>query len=212
MAWVGIGCGSVVLIAIVVGGILFGLGKRLFDDIKEDMGRDPMQDSAELVVELLPNLEKISENESIGEMTVRNRETGEDMTLTYTDLAEGNFMIPQPDGTQTPVGSTDLTPVPSWVPTYPNVDGPPRLILRETPTTIEGIITFQTRDLIANVDSFFKTNMSSSGSTTSTSTNFGTLERMRCTFRSGDHSLAVTTSRNGASNPVKVQVHFTDTK
>ena len=212
LAWAGIGCGGVLVIAIIAAGFLYGLGKQKWNELQTELATDPRKEAAERVVGLHPDLEKISANDATHEMTIRIQGTGEEMTLSYADLANGDFNITGADGSVTPAGSTDLSMVPVWVPIYPRVNGDPRVIQSETPARTEGLISFVAADTMEDVGNFFETAMSSSSSSSKSSITVGDAERMRRSFRKGKNSLEITGSRSGAGEPLRVQVHYTDDK
>ncbi|WP_193212780.1 hypothetical protein [Luteolibacter marinus] len=208
LAWAGIGCGGLLAVAIVAGSFLFGIGKRAFEEVREELGRDPAQQAAVTVVSVHPGLQKVSENESKGEMTVSNRATGEELTLSYEELASLEFELTAADGTTTPAGTTDLAGIPSWVPVYPRVDGSPRLVRNDTPAKFEGIVSLVASDSLADVDAFYDSAMSSSSSSSRVSTSFGDVERMSRTFREGKTTLEVIVSRSGSGAPLRVVLHY----
>lgn len=90
LAWVGIGCGGLVLLAIIVliiGGIF---GAKMMKDLGLDLEDDPDKIAAEVVIKMDPAYEKISSDDETGEMTIRDKD-GNVMTLKYTDIAESRF-------------------------------------------------------------------------------------------------------------------------
>ncbi len=91
LAWVGIGCGGLVVIAIIVmiiGGVWF---TKKAKELGVDFQKNPERAAAELVVNLSPDLEKVSTDEEAGTMTIRKQD-GTEMTLTYQDISEGKFI------------------------------------------------------------------------------------------------------------------------
>lgn len=100
LAWVGIGCGGLLLIGIIV---VIGLGLLGANKMKEmgvDFQKNPERAAAEMVVSMRPDLEKISTNEEAGTITVRNKD-GKEMTLTYKEISEGKDL--NPDAVMPPV-------------------------------------------------------------------------------------------------------------
>lgn len=107
IAWVGIGCGGVLLLIIVA---LIATGMWGMNKAKElglDFENDPDRATAELVVSMSPDLEKISSDEEAGTITIRTKD-GKVMTLTYTDIKERKFMNQETE--VSPAGPTDETP------------------------------------------------------------------------------------------------------
>jgi len=98
LAWVGIGCGGVVvlgLIAIVVGGMYLG-GKA--KEVLEQAEGNPERFAAEMVVKFNPDMEMVEANDEEGKMTIRMKKTGEELTFSYADIKEGKFMVTTSDG------------------------------------------------------------------------------------------------------------------
>jgi hypothetical protein len=126
LAWVGIGCGGVALLGVIVVGLLVWTGvkqaKGLMDEIAKEMKENPAKDSAELIVEANPDIEKVSQYDDTGEMTVRIRSTGEEITFQFQDLAKGPGELKDTNGNVIGPVQGDLTQVPSWVPRYPGLE------------------------------------------------------------------------------------------
>ncbi len=89
MGWVGIGCGTVLIIAILVISLLVGFCKRTMGDLSE-FQRNPEKAAAELMVRMNPELEMVSRDEGAGEMTIRTKD-GEEIVLSYKDISEGKL-------------------------------------------------------------------------------------------------------------------------
>lgn len=116
IAWVGIGCGGLLILAIIAGAIIFSKVKGKFDEF----ARNPEKAAAEMVVSLNPELEMVSQDEEAGEMTIRTKD-GEEKTLSYQDIAEGRITVTDAEGNVTRMGSADLSQVPEWVPRAPDL-------------------------------------------------------------------------------------------
>jgi hypothetical protein len=119
IGWVGIGCGTFLIIGIIASVIIFSVVKKSIDSFT----RNPEKSLAELFVRASPELEKISEDDAKGEMTIRTKK-GEQFTVSYKELAEGKFSFTDSKGNKTQLGgSSDLTEVPAWVPRVPSITG-----------------------------------------------------------------------------------------
>ena len=116
IAWVGIGCGGLLVIAIIVGAIVFSKVKGTL----EDFAANPEKAAAEMIVSMNPELEMVSQDEENGTMTIRTKD-GKEMTLSYQDIAEGKMEVTDADGNTTRLGSPDLSLVPAWVPKAPDL-------------------------------------------------------------------------------------------
>lgn len=94
LAWVGIGCGAIILIIvlIVVAGGWFIAGKV------KDAAANPELAAARMIVRLNPDLEEVSYSEKDGTITVRNKESGQKITATFADIKDGKFSLTGEDG------------------------------------------------------------------------------------------------------------------
>src|SRR5690606_13549317 len=79
LGWVGIGCGTLVVIAVLVISLLIGWCKKTVGDFS-DFQKNPEKAAAELMVRMNPDVEKVSENDATGEMTIRTKD-GKEVTL-----------------------------------------------------------------------------------------------------------------------------------
>jgi hypothetical protein len=111
IAWVGIGCGGLIILATIVGGIIFSKVKNKFDEIV----KNPEKAAAEWVVSRNPDLKMVSQDQEAGKMTIRTKD-GKELTLSYQDISEGRITMTDSDGNMTRIGSSDLSQVPGWVP------------------------------------------------------------------------------------------------
>jgi len=111
IAWLGIGCGGLILIGLIVGGILFSV----FSKKMKEFAANPEKAGAEMMVSMNPDLEKVSQDDTKGEMTIRTKD-GEEVTLSYKDISEGRITVKDKDGNETSLGSAELSQVPAWVP------------------------------------------------------------------------------------------------
>ncbi len=116
LAWVGIGCGGLLLIALALGVYVFILAKQKIDEI----AANPEKAAAGMVISMHPELKMLSQDEAKGTMTLRTAD-GKEMTLSYKDIKEGKFIMTDKDGNVTSIGSPDLSQVPAWVPKAPDL-------------------------------------------------------------------------------------------
>ena len=206
LAWVGIGCGGLLLLGIIAGAFLFGAVKRKYDEAVKEFAENPEKMVAEQVVSMNPDLEMLSEDDEAGEMTIRNSATGEETTITYRDLAEGKLTVKGKDGSVTQLGSAEISSVPAWVPVYPTMDNPVLPFHQDKAGEIHGLLSFTTSDAPDDVIAFYEGGMSSA-SQSSSSVNVGDLERASKTFRDGKKKLSISTQR-ASGKPTQVQVGY----
>ncbi len=98
LAWVGIGCGGVLVFAAVVLLLIGILVTKKVREFAAEMDNDPVRAGAELVVRFNPDLEIVGEDKTNGTLTLRTKSTGEQVTLSYADVAEGRLKLSTPDG------------------------------------------------------------------------------------------------------------------
>lgn len=142
LAWVGIGCGAILLLAvaaIVVGGYIFKT--KVVDPVAEN----PTMAAAEMIVRMNPELELVSSDREKGTLTVRNKKDGEVVTVDASKISEngsisfetdegktvidtsgaqeggdGTIKVSGADGQEMTFGGGDAPKnLPDWVPVYP---------------------------------------------------------------------------------------------
>lgn len=140
LAWIGIGCGALVLIGVVAMFFIGYMAKRQLDKFEDN----PAMAAATLAVQLNPELELVSSDPEKNTLTIKNIKTGEVVTLSAEDIKDGKFTVTTAEGTTTldmdaqgeDGGSMTVTNekgevakfsggggapqnLPSWLPVYP---------------------------------------------------------------------------------------------
>lgn len=133
LAWAGIGCGGLLLIALALGVYGFIVAKKKIDEF----AANPEKATAEMIISMQPDLKMLSQDEVNGTMTLRTKD-GEEMTLSYKDIAEGKIIVTDKDGSTTRIGSSDLSQVPAWVPKPPDLTEGVSLFHSEAGSKITG--------------------------------------------------------------------------
>ena len=184
LAWVGIGCGSVAVIGVVVVSLLgifvFQRGRELVEDATgsgsvaeflEDMQDNPAKTAAETMIRMNPELDLIGSDDGAGTVTFGNTRTGEEATLNFEEIVEGRLSMTTSEGDlsvdpsgvtvtgpegETRVGATaDLSGVPDWVPVYPGATDTRSMMHSATADGVMGALTSTTsHDLQTVVDHF----------------------------------------------------------
>jgi hypothetical protein len=165
IAWVGIGCGGLLIIAIIVGSVIFSMLKGKFDDF----AKNPEKAGAELVVSMNPDLEMVSQDEEQGEMTIRTKD-GKEVTLSYKDISEGRITVEDADGNVTNIGSTDLSVVPAWVPRAPDLSDTISTFHTESGSEINGQFSGKTPATADELKTFYGDAASTLGTSSSSNT------------------------------------------
>ncbi len=152
IAWVGIGCGTILLIAVVVVSLLVGMCSRKLGDFS----KNPEKAAAEMMVSMNPDLKKVSQDDSKGEMTIRTKD-GQEMTLSYKDVSNGKFTIKDAKGNVTQFGQSDLKSVPEWVPRLPGMKTSTGSFHTQDGGKITGIYNATSEGPIDTIEESFKT-------------------------------------------------------
>jgi hypothetical protein len=178
LAWVGIGCGvlTVIIIAVVmVGGFFLA---RTVKNVAEDFEDNPGLATARLIVKASPELEEVEVDEDAGTMTIRNRKTGELITVNFDDIQEGRFSwtadgqemtvdvsdaedgtvkieSSDGDGFALTTGAAVSEEIPEWVPVYPGSE-PANRGTMTTNDSVNGNFTLSTDDAVADVLGFYR--------------------------------------------------------
>lgn len=183
-AWLAIGCVVLILIGLgscVVGGYFL---KQKIGAMGADFEKNPTKAAAELAVKMNPELEMVRSDDET--MTIRNKKTGEEVTVNFEDAKNGKFSFETKDGKATldasggedgkPAGLTVTGPngekstimaggavaAPSWVPQYPggtassNYDA-------DNAESHSGVFTVETTDSPDQVATYYKTQLESAG-------------------------------------------------
>jgi len=185
LAWVGIGCG-VIMVIVVVGLVIGGyFVARSVKSVAEDFEDNPGLAAARLVVKASPELEEVEVDEDAGTMTIRNTRTGELVTVNFEDIKQGRFSwtaggeevtvdvsdaesgtvkIESSDGKgfQLSTGDAVTEDVPEWVPIYPGTEPKNRGSMK-TDTTVSGNYTASTDDGVDEVLDWFRNELSAAG-------------------------------------------------
>jgi len=191
-AWVGIGCGGLLMFAlvclIVVSALLSrgcGFIEEKVNEVAADFEDNPAMATARMIVKLNPELEEVSTDEEAGTITVRNKKTGEVVTVDFDDIEEGKLVfstdkgdvtvdaseldesgsmtVTSEDGTVVfATGKASAGDIPSWVPMYPGTEPSSRHSMR-TDTTASGGFEVTTADPVADVLEFYREALESAG-------------------------------------------------
>lgn len=167
LAWVGIGCGTFVIIGII--GAVFAVG--WLKGKVDNFAKNPDKAAAELLVKVNPDLEMVSQDDKKGEMTIRTKK-GEVVTLSYKDIAKGKITVTGADGSVSQLGGADISKVPSWVPQAPGLSDTYGAFHQETPKEITGAYSAKTTTSPEDLEEFFKTEAGKLGLTSSSRSSF----------------------------------------
>ena len=208
LAWVGIGCGGLLLIALALGVYGFIVAKKKIDEF----AANPEKAAAEMVISMAPDFEKLSQDDAKGTMTIRTK-GGEEMTLSYKDIAEGKFTVTDKDGNTTMVGSPDLSNVPAWVPKAPDFTDGLSVFHSEAANEISGQFSGKSKRGAEDLRTFFESEASSLGltSSSSSSVNMGSTTTISLDFSGGGKSLKIVITEKPGSATL-VNTNYSENK
>ena len=136
MAWLGIGYGGLLIMALELGTYVFFIAKNALGEFTAN----PRKAAVEFVFSGNPALEEVSHGDAKGTMTIRTK-SGEEMTLSYKDIAEGKITLKGKDGDVTQLGSQGLSAVPGWVPKPADLSGGISLFHADSALEVAGQLT-----------------------------------------------------------------------
>jgi hypothetical protein len=210
MAWVGMGCGGLLVIAIIAVALVVGWGKRKFSELQDEFASSTYDSAARIMVEMHPDLEMVMENPETGEVTVRVSSTGEQLSFDPEELAHGSVTIKGSDGTEMILGQGDLADVPAWVPRYPGVLDERALFNKQGAGGSKGLLSFSSGDTPVQVEDFYDKELGRFSSSGSSSLNFGSVEQRTLTYGEGTKEVEVTIVVPGAGDATQVTLSYED--
>jgi hypothetical protein len=99
LAWIGIGCGALAVLAAIGFFIMLAAGGWFLKKQADKLEKNPALTTAEWIVRANPDLEVVSTDEDEGTLTIRNTKTGETVTMNAKDVSEGRIEFKTKDGT-----------------------------------------------------------------------------------------------------------------
>jgi hypothetical protein len=187
LAWLGIGCGVLVVLIVValsLGGLF--LAKKAKDVVGDlDFEGNPGLAAARMVVRLSPELEEVAVDEEAGTITIRNAKTGEEATFDFEDVKEGRIAwkvgdrevsidaseveggnvvtVTGDEGTwKLTTGADAAGELPDWVPVYPGAEPEGRTMM-SSDEGVTGTFGFNTEDEVSEVISFYRSQLGDQG-------------------------------------------------
>jgi hypothetical protein len=143
LVWIALGCGVlliVVVLILVLGGFLVA---RKVKQIAGDFSDNPAMVAARLIVAANPDLEVVSADEDAETITLRNKKTGEEITVDLEDVKKGRIHFKTGEGEEVNVdvgageggsvirvesdegkvviGGASDAQLPEWLPSYPGL-------------------------------------------------------------------------------------------
>jgi hypothetical protein len=187
LVWIAAGCGVlllVVLIVLIAGGIFIGRKAKEFAAGAE---KNPALVVAKMIAAANPDIEVVAEDTDAGTLTLRNKKTGEIITMNAEDIKDGKisfktdkggevkisgsakegeqgFKIESDEGTLE-FGAGASTTLPDWLPAYPGAESR-GTYSGEGKGKTAGAVQFETPDSVAEVMAFYEKELKGAGFTT----------------------------------------------
>jgi hypothetical protein len=140
-AWVAIGCGGLIVLSFIVVSMSGMFLAKKAADFVEDVQENP-EAAAEMLIKMNPDLELVESDRDAGTITIREKESGEVITVNYEDIEKGKLSFETDEGEMTfsasedseeglftvttegeetvRIGSSDMDSLPDWVPVFPD--------------------------------------------------------------------------------------------
>lgn len=228
LAWVGIGCGAILVIGLVVVSVLLYAGGRWIGGQMDEFEENPAMASAKMLVRVNPELELVEADDEAGTLTIRNKDTGEVVTVGLEEIEEGRirfesegeeitlgmeegeegegaFTVRDKEGkTRMRIGAGGEEDIPAWVPRYPDVEVQ-GTYYSESGGEVSGGFTFETEDSVDDVVAYFEEALEDAGLEESgrTSSSAGGTRYANLTAQSDGRTVSVmATGEEGATQVV----------
>lgn len=202
IGWIGIGCGTILIIAIMAISMLVGFCAKKVGEFS----KHPEKSAAEMMVRLNPDLKMVSQDDAKGEMTIRTKD-GQTMTMSYKDVASGKFTVKDAQGNVSEFGSEDLSKLPAWVPRVPDLENAFSSTQQQGDGKTSGIYTGTSPQSAEKLEKFFKTEMEKlkATSSNSSSTTVNGTESRVLGFENGGRKINIAiTAKSGEATQVSV--------
>jgi len=185
IAWIAIGCGALIVVMVVVltvGGLFMASKVK---EVAGDFEDNPGLAAARMIVKLNPDLEEVSSDEEAGTITVRNKKSGEEVTVNFEDIEEGRLSFSTGDREVTidtdgegdsgsikvsddkgsfvlSSGDEVAEEIPSWVPVYPGSEPTSRHTMHSQ-DAVSGGFEIATTDSVSDVLEYYRSELKEQG-------------------------------------------------
>ena len=187
--WIAAGCGVLVLVVLVVmiaGGIFISRKAKEFAAGAE---KNPALVVAKMIAAANPDIEVVAEDADAGTLTLRNKKTGETITMNAEDIKDGRISFKTDKGEEVKIsgsaregeqgltiesdegtlsfGSGASAQLPDWLPIYPGAESQ-GTYSGEGKGKTGGAVQFETPDSVAEVLAFYEKQLKGAGFATET--------------------------------------------
>lgn len=183
LAWVGIGCAVIVIFLAIVITVVCGFAAKKVGDFAQQAEKDPGA-VVEFFVKMNPDVEVVSRDAEKGEITIRNKKSGEVVTVNYQDLKDGKvsfdsgegtvsidardgesggMTIEGADGNLKIGGAASPDDLPGWIPVYPDAGEITGSYTQQTADGKAGTFTYQCADDVETVKLWYASEVEALG-------------------------------------------------
>ncbi|MGB9459069.1 MAG: zinc ribbon domain-containing protein [Bryobacteraceae bacterium] len=166
--------------------------------------RNPGLAASKMITAFNPNMEMVRINEGDNTITMRDKRTGHEWTMTFDDVQHGRFHMNMrgDNGASLEIGG-DASKIPSWIPAYPG--SKPEVAFSGSSDQGEGgTFTFKTSDSPQDVMKFYQDKINGLGMKTNLVANTPDGGTIAASDEGGGRSLNVTVSASGGQTSVTV--------
>jgi uncharacterized protein YneF (UPF0154 family) len=163
--WVAVGCGGILVVAFIIFLLLGVFFAKKVKNFAEEAGKNPAMAAARLAAAADPDVEVVSTDDAANTITLRNKKTGETITLDVSQVKKGAIKFLSEKGEVT-IGGGEQEP-PAWVPRYPGVEPQPMYSSQGEGEHLAGW-HFKTPDDPGKVLSFYESHLKADGFSVST--------------------------------------------
>jgi hypothetical protein len=206
-AWIGLGCAGLFLLgvmALFAGGLFV---KNKVTEMVETVEANPARALAEVIALSDPNLEVVASDDDAKTVTMRNNETGEELTVDVKALQEGRLEWSTGDGhagtlsvdpdeglkVETDEGTVRIGAsagdAPAWVPIPSGVEAQSNFSA-QSDSGQSGILSFETTESVDDIAAFYRQALESQGFTLEINNSLSTPQGKQVILggKSGDES------------------------
>lgn len=203
LGWVGIGCGSVLLIGIVVVSLLIGWCNRKVGEVKQN----PERFMAEVAINAHPDYSVVTSNDETKEMTIKEDKTGKETTFSYKDIADGKFAMKSSDGENIEVGMVKPEELPDFVKV---MEGGVMSSGYQSKATgaLTGMILYTVNDTPENVIAFYEKSVDSWNNVSTSKSNFSLGDTVQHSLNVSDATRKINVTAQKESQQTTVTVTF----
>jgi hypothetical protein len=191
LIWVLVGCGGLVLLAAIIMLVAGVFVAKKVGSYAKDAEKNPAMAAAKLIVAMNPELETVSTDDSAGTITIRNKKTGEVITVDLDDVKKGKIRFKNEKGESAEIsasgegetgkievksdkgtmtfGAGGSAEAPDWVPAYPGSQ-PEGMYSAKGAQGTTAAFTFDTEDAPEKVIAFYEEKLKDAGFEVTTST------------------------------------------